>query len=70
MTLGSRRHQRRALAHELKTRARIECPRKGERGDLAQREARTGGRHHAALAQGSGRRQIVNEHARLRVLGL
>ena len=70
MALGSRGHQRRALAHELKARSRIECPRKGERGDLAQRESRTGGRHHAALAQGGSRCQVVNEHARLRVLGL
>ena len=70
MTLGRRGHQRRALAHELKTSSRIECPRKGECSDLAQRESRTGGRHHAALAQGSGNSEVVNEHARLRVLGL
>ena len=70
MALGSRGHQRRALAHELKARSRIECPRKGERGDLAQRESRTGGRHHAALTQSGSRCQVVNEHARLRVLGL
>ena len=70
MALGSRGHQRRALAHELKARSRIERPRKGERRDLAQRKSRTGGRHHAALAQGGSRCQVVNEHARLRVLGL
>ena len=55
MALGSRGHQRRALAHELKARSRIERPRKGERGDLAQRESRTGGRYHAALTQGGSR---------------
>ena len=70
VTLSRRGHKRRALAHELKARSRIECPRKGERGDLAQRESRTGGRHHAALAQGGSRCQVVHEHARLCVLGL
>ena len=70
VTLGRRGHQCRALAHELKARSRIERPRKGERGDLAQRESRTGGRYHAALTQGGSRCQVVNEHARLRVLGL
>ena len=70
VTLGRRGHQCRALTYELKTRSRIECPRKGECSDLAQRESRTGGRHHAALAQGDGDSQVVHEHARLRVLGL
>ena len=70
MALGRCGHQCRALAHKLKARSRIERPRKGERGDLAQRESRTGGRHHAALAQGDGGSQVVHEHARLRVLGL
>ena len=70
VTLGRRGHKRRALTHELKTRSCIECPRKGECSDLAQRESRTGGRHHAALAQGDGDSQVVHEHARLRVLGL
>ena len=70
VTLGRHGHQCRALTHELKTRSRIECPRKGERGDLAKRKTRTGGRCHAALAQGGSRCQVVNEHARLRVLGL
>ena len=70
MALGRRGHQCCALTYELKTRSRIECPRKGECSDLAQRESRTGGRHHAALAQGDGDSQVVHEHARLRVLGL
>ena len=70
VTLGSRGHQRRALAHELKARSRIERSCKGERGDLAQRESRTGGRRHAALAQCGSRCQVMNEHARLRILGL
>ena len=70
VTLGRHGHQCRALTYELKTRSRIECPRKGECSDLAQRESRTGGRHHAALAQGDGDSQVVHEHARLRVLGL
>ena len=70
VTLGRRGHQCRALTHELKTRSRIECPRKAECSDLAQRESRTGGRNHAALAQGDGDSQVVHEHARLRVLGL
>ena len=70
VTLGRRGHQCCTLAHELKTRSRIECPRKGECGDLAQRESCTSGRHHAALAQGGGDGQVVHEHARLRILSL
>ena len=70
VTLSRRGHQCCALTYELKTRSRIECPRKGECSDLAQRESRTGGRHHATLAQGNGDSQVVHEHARLRVLGL
>ena len=70
VTLSRRGHQCRALTHKLKARSRIERPRKGERGDLAQRESRTGGRHHAALTQGDGDSQVVHEHARLRVLSL
>ena len=70
VTLGRHGHQCRALTHELKTRSRIERPRKGECSDLAQRESRTGGRHHAALAQCGSRCQVMNEHAGLRVLSL
>ncbi len=44
-----------ARSHTSSKPARVSNAPKGERGDLAQRESRTGGRYHAALTQGGSR---------------